>query len=96
MKVKMEFIEDKEFNVYIEKYKKLSLEDKKKLVEKEFEELIVVLKKINEDMGNNPKLLFNREILDLKKDNASEDDFVEATFVYINSIKELLATVIKK
>ena len=92
----MEFIEDKEFNVYIEKYKKLSLEDKKKLVEKEFEELIVVLKKINEDMGNNPKLLFNREILDLKKDNASEDDFVEATFVYINSIKELLATVIKK
>ena len=92
----MEFIEDKDFNVYIEKYKKLSLEEKKKLVEKEFEELIVVLKKINENMGNNPKLLFNREILDLKKNNASEDDFVEAVFVYINSVKELLATIIRK
>lgn len=92
----MEFVEDKDFNLYVERYKKLSLKEKKELVEKEMEELLVVLNTINEKHGKEPKILFNREILDLKKDNATEDDFVEAMFVYINSIKELLATLIEE
>lgn len=90
----MKFVEDSNFDNYVDKYKKLSLIDKKRLVEQEIEELIVVLNALNEKYGNSSKILFNREILDLKKEDATEDDFVEAMFVYSHTIKELLASLI--
>ena len=92
----MEFVEDSNFDNYVDKYKKLSLIDKKRLVEQEIEELIVVLNALNEKYGNSSKILFNREILDLKKEDATEADFVEAMFVYSYSIKELLASLIDR
>lgn len=90
----MEFIEDINFDNYVSKYKNLPLKEKKEIVEKEIEELLVVLNVLNEKYGQKPKILFNREILDLKKENATEADFVEAMFVYSYSIKELLASLI--
>jgi len=93
--MKMEFIEDKDFNTYIEKYKLLPLKEKKEQVEKQIEEILIALEKLNERYGSTPKLLFNREILDLKKENATEDDFVEAIFVYSYTFKELLASFIE-
>lgn len=92
----MEFIKDNDFDNYIEKYKHLPLEEKKQLVEQQIEELLVVLQALNDKYGASSKILFNREILDLKKEDATEADFVEAMFVYSYSIKELLATLIKK
>ncbi|MGN1371447.1 MAG: hypothetical protein ACI4XM_04165 [Candidatus Coprovivens sp.] len=91
----MEFIEDSNFDDYINKYKNLSLKEKKELVEQQIEELLVVLKALNEQCGKKPKILFNREILDLKREGATEDDFVEAMFVYSYSIKELLASFVE-
>ena len=90
----MEFVEDKNFDNYVDKYKHLPLKEKKELVEKQIEELLVVLNALNEKHGKNPKILFNREILDLKKEDATEADFVEAMFVYSYSIKELLASLV--
>lgn len=90
----MEFIEDINFDNYVDKYKNLPLKEKKELVEKQIEELLVVLNALNEKHGKSPKILFNREILDLKKEDATEADFVEAMFVYSYSIKELLASLI--
>lgn len=90
----MNFVEDSNFDNYVEKYKNLPLKEKKDLVEKQIEELLVVLNASNERYGNNPKILFNREILDLKKEDSTEDDFVEAMFVYSYSIKELLASLV--
>lgn len=90
----MNFVEDSNFDNYVEKYKNLPLKEKKDLVEKQIEELLVVLNALNERYGNNPKILFNREILDLKKEDSTEDDFVEAMFVYSYSIKELLASLV--
>lgn len=90
----MNFVEDSNFDNYVEKYKNLPLKEKKDLVEKQIEELLVVLNALNERYGNNPKILFNREILDLKKADSTEDDFVEAMFVYSYSIKELLASLV--
>ena len=91
----MEFIEDSNFDDYINKYQNLSLKEKKELVEQQIEELLVVLKALNEQRGKKPKILFNREILDLKREGATEDDFVEAMFVYSYSIKELLASFVE-
>ena len=90
----MKFVQDSNFNEYVDKYKHLLLKDKKELVEKEMEELLVVLNALNEKYGDTPNVLFNREILDLKKEDATEDDFVEAMFVYSYSIKELIASLV--
>ena len=90
----MKFVQDSNFNEYVYKYKNLPLKDKKELVEKEMEELLVVLNALNEKYGEEPNVLFNREILDLKKEEATEADFVEAMFVYSYSIKELIASLI--
>lgn len=90
----MKFVQDSNFNEYVDKYKNLPLKDKKELVEKEMEELLVVLNALNEKYGEEPNVLFNREILDLKKEEATEADFVEAMFVYSYSIKELIASLI--
>lgn len=90
----MKFIEDENFNNYIEKYKGLPLKEKKLLVENQIKELIAVLNALNEKYGRNPKILFNREILDLEKEDVTENDFVEAMFVYFYSIKELIASLV--
>ena len=90
----MNFINNEKFDAYIDSYVKLPLAEKKKLVEKQIEEIIIVLTELNKKKGNNTNVLFNREILDIKKETATESDFVEAMFVYFYSIKELLASVI--
>jgi hypothetical protein len=90
----MNFIGDTNFDSYVDKYKNLPLKEKKALVEKEFEELLVVLNALNEKYNNASNILINREIFDLKKTDATEDDFVEAIFVYSHSIKELIASII--
>jgi len=87
----MDFIKDNDFDNYIEAYKKLNLSDKKNLVENEFYEIMIVLQKLCNNNGKHPKVLYNKEVMDIKKEGSTEDDFVEAVFTYCNSIKELLA-----
>ena len=48
--------------------------------------------KLHEVKGLSAELLLNKEVLDIKDKNSTEDDFVEAIFVYILSIQELLAS----
>lgn len=92
----MQLVENKEFNNYIEAYKKLSSVDKRKVVEAELKEIVMVLQQLNANCHNDVDILFNREILDLNKDDMTEDDFTEAIFVYLNAIKELLAHYVTK
>ncbi len=86
----MELNTDKDFDTYVESYKKLPLIEKKKIIEKEFKEIIGTFDGLINRYNVSPKLLFNREILDLNKENFTEDDFAEAVFVYIYAIKELI------
>ena len=94
----MNFVENDVFDKYINSYKKLPVKEKKELVEKEVEELLAVLSSLNDKYigRNNTNILFNREILDLKKKESTEEDFVEAMFVYMYSIKELMAPLLEK
>lgn len=87
----MEFINNKSFDLYVESYKKLPLSDKKEIVVEEIYSIFSLFEKLNTKPHQEYKVLFNREILDLKKENATEDDFVEAMFVYINMIEEMLS-----
>lgn len=90
----MEFESNKQFDECVEKFKLLELKDKRKICENDLKEIMAVLQQLNEVNNKKIKVLFNREITDMNKEECSEDDFVEAMFVYINSIKELLASYI--
>lgn len=82
--------ENKLFNEYVEKYKTLPLQEKKNIVNQEIKELLAFIDKAKKDLNINDEILFNREILDLNQDNVSDEDFVEAMFVYIHAIQESL------
>ena len=86
----MKFKKSKDFDNYVEEFKKLSLDEKKKLTIEEFKKIIVLFEKLNQENNNDTEVLFNREILDLNKTNSTEDDYVEAVFVYINTMQELI------
>lgn len=84
------FVNNEDFDDYVNAFKKLRLEDKEKIVESELVEIMVTLEQLNIKNNISKGVLYNREILDLKKDNYSRDDYVEAIFVYANAIKELI------
>lgn len=78
---------NEKFDKYVELFKQLPLEEKRKIVLKESKELLAFFSELNDSKN---EILINREILDAEKENVSEDDYVEALFVYINSLKELI------
>lgn len=79
------------FNEYVEVFKTLPLAAKKEETIKEMKMLIALLSKLKLDLNIEDNLLLNKEVLDIQKATATEDDFVEAVFVYVNTIKESLA-----
>ncbi len=87
----MKFVEDNDFNEMIENFKKLSVVEKKQLTIKEIKNLLAVLYALNSQNDSDSKILFNREIFSFNEEDCSEEDFVEATYAYIYSIKESLA-----
>ncbi len=80
----------KEFNEYMGFFKSQSLKEKQQII---YEQLVVLTEFTNNlckelDIENN--IILNRELLDLKKDNYTEEDFLEAVIVLINSIQNSL------
>jgi acetate kinase len=88
------YVDNKNFNEYVEKYKNLPLQEKKELVEKEIKDIIAIMDIFIKKSGKDSQILYNKELQDLKKENATEDDFVEAMFVYTHTIKELFASMV--
>lgn len=90
----MEFVEDNDFNELILNFKKLSIIEKKQLTISEIKIIIAVLNALNLQNNHNSKTLFNCEVVDVNEMNYAEEDFIEAIYVYIYSIKELLADLV--
>ncbi|MBR2997879.1 MAG: hypothetical protein IKF37_02245 [Bacilli bacterium] len=87
----MQFIEDYDFNELVDEFKKLSTNEKRELTINEMKSLLAALSSLNSIKSNDVKILFNHEVIDLNKENYTEDDYIEAIYTYIFSIKELLA-----
>ena len=79
---------------FMEEYKEKSLVEKQKILIEELKELIVISEKICADRGIRYDLLFNREIIDINKENYTQDDYVEAVYAYIQMFKEVLSSYI--
>ena len=86
---------EESFNSYINAYKKLSLNKKRKIAVDEFKRTLAFLEKFKKDLSIKDTILLNREVLDVKED-CSEDDFVEAVLVYTHAIQESLGTYMDK
>ena len=83
------------YDKYIEVYTKLNLYDKREEIISKLKYLIASLQLLHQDKKINDDLLMNREILDLNKDNVSEEDFLEGIFVYIHILEDTIAKVLE-
>lgn len=79
------------FNAFIDEYKENNLFNKQQIIISELKELIGLFQKLCSMCGYEPELLINREIVDVEKDNYTQEDFAEAVYVYIQTYKDILA-----
>lgn len=85
-----------DFNDFIKEFTELSLIEKQKITIDEFKEMIAIISKLCKDYNINYEMLLNRELADVEKTDYTQDDFVEAIYVYMQSLKELLAAYINE
>ena len=86
-----------EFNSCVREFCGLQLYEKRQVIVDDLIETLAIVDKVANDIGNGRELLLNREILDAKNlDNCSEDDYNEALFVYLHSIREPLGAILEK
>lgn len=87
---------NEEFNNLVELYKRMSNKEKKDALIKEFKINLAAVEKLNNDLGINHELIMNRELLDIDKDNVTDDDYLEAYFVYLHMINDSILTFAEK
>lgn len=78
------------FSNYINAYKKLSIAEKREEFILALKELFIIFDGLAEADNIKLNYLKNNEILDLKSDNTSEDDFLEAAMVYLEISKDII------
>jgi len=84
-----------EFNNLMEAYKKLTLDDKKSNLLKEIKEMISVYMFLAKSNNIDIKLLTSSELFDLEKNTYSDDDYFEATYAYLNILKEIISSLLE-
>lgn len=78
------------FEQVIENYKRMSIPDKRQENLKELKIMVAILEKLCVDYNIPYREIKSPEILDLDNGYESEEDYLEATFVYIEYLKEVL------
>ena len=76
---------------YIDYFKGLDLKTKQEIIIDELKLLTGLTNKMCKEIGSPNKMLINREVSDMNKDDYTEDDFSEAVISYICSIKNSLS-----
>ena len=78
------------FEELINSYKALPLKEKKNKLMFEVKTLIAILKNICVEENIKHQELKSKEILDIKNGEESENDYLEAMFVYVEYLKEVV------
>jgi len=78
------------FNNYMDEFKKLTTQEKREELIDSIKELIAGLQYLASQEQKELHYIKNREILDLNNEEVSEDDFIEAAFVYMEVAKNML------
>lgn len=75
------------FEEYISFFKEQTLKEKQSIIYEQLQLLAGLTNNLCKELNIPNDILINKELLDLKKDNYTEDDFAEAIIVFINSIQ---------
>lgn len=78
---------NKDINEYMAFFKEQTLKEKQSIIYEQLQMLTGFTNNLCKELNIINEPILNREILDLKKDNYTEDDFAEAIIVLINSIQ---------
>ena len=84
------------FELLVESYKQMNEVDKKNALVKEMEKTISILQGVCREKGITVKNIYIKEILDLDNGKESLDDYLEAMFVYIMYLEEILGLYLEK
>ena len=79
------------FDAFIEEFKELSLIEKQQQIVKDLKEMIASYQQLCTLSRIENDIIINREVLDINKEAYSEDDYAEAIYVYIQTLKEITA-----
>ena len=82
------------FETLVESYKLLPTRDKRTKLLEEVKMMIAVFEHLCEEKGLSHREISSKEILDLNDGLESEDDYLEALFVYIEYLKEATGTLL--
>ena len=80
----------------MEYYKLLPTQNKRDEIISTLEELISNYTKICSKFGVMPDMALNKEILNIKRDDLKEDEFLHAIFAYLNTLQDISAQFIDK
>lgn len=83
------------FNDYVDKFKQMDINSKRKEFLDVLKEFLSMLSVISNNEGLNVDYLKSREILDIKQDEITEDDFIEACLVYLENSKNIIGTLLE-
>ena len=79
--------ETENFNDYMEFFKQQTLKEKQSIIFDQMKTLASFTNSLCDELGVISELIINKELLDLNKENYTEDDFAEAIIVLVNSIQ---------
>ncbi len=82
-------IEKQAFAGLMEYYKFLPLQNKRSEVVSELEQLISNYSKICTKLGIIPNMALNKEILNINRDDITEEEFLQALYAYLNTLQDI-------
>ncbi len=84
-------MENNSFDLYIAKFKSFDKDEKREKLLEELKVLAALSNKMCLEVGLDNEILLNEELSDLKKDDYTEDDYLEALMVLVCSIENSFA-----
>jgi len=89
-------VEKQAFSGLMEYYKLLPTQTKRDEIVGILEELISNYSKICTKFGVMPNMSLNKEILNIKRNDLTEDEFLHALFAYLNTLEDISSQFIDK
>lgn len=89
-------IQKEAFTGLMEYYKLLPLDQKREEVIDKLEHIISNYTKICTSLGTVPNMMLSKEMLNIKRNNLTEEEFLHALFAYLNTLEDISAQFIDK
>ncbi len=86
----------KEFNEYMEEFKKYDLNEKKEISLEQLKAIASLTNTMCTELGKENDFIITKDILEGQAQNSSEEDYVEAVVVYSSSIQESLCALAER